>query len=150
MMNGKVCSLISSARASCARNPLLVGLSFFANTLVDASLLLACGNMHTDPKTGSLVAQPAPVNVILLICLVFEGLLFAIFTCIMFGVQMQAIWNDETGIEQLKKESSKRWNRRQRWRSMRAVFGLKGFSLTWLSPFTRSEAVTYAESNYTV
>ncbi|GIY39328.1 hypothetical protein CEXT_443451 [Caerostris extrusa] len=44
-----------------------------------------------------------PVTVILLILLIFEALLFAIFTCVMFGTQVQAIWNDETGIEQLKK-----------------------------------------------
>ncbi|KAI2797610.1 hypothetical protein RDWZM_007182 [Blomia tropicalis] len=109
-----------------------------------------CGTTYPDQKTGLMVSQPTPVNVILLICLVFEGLLFAIFTCIMFGVQMQAIWNDETGIEQLKKESSKRWNRRQRWRSIRAVFGLKGFSIYWFSPFTRTETIAYADSNYTV
>ena len=117
---------------------------------MDDIILLACGTSHTDPITGLVVTTPTPVNVILLICLVFEGLLFAIFTCIMFVVQMQAIWNDETGIEQLKKESSKRWNRRQRWRSMRAVFGFKGFSIMWFSPFTRLESTAYVESNYTV
>lgn len=119
-------------------------------TIVDSNST-ACGTAHKDPKSGLMVSSPTPLNVILLICLVFEGLLFAIFTCIMFGVQMQAIWNDETGIEHLKKESGKRWNRRQRWRSMRAVFGLKGFSISWFSPFTRVESNAVLESaNYTV
>lgn len=68
----------------------------------------------------------------------------------MFAVQMQAIWNDETSIEQLKKETGRRWNRRQRWRSMRAVFGQKGFSIAWFSPFTRVESNAYVQSNYTV
>jgi len=37
-----------------------------------------------------------PATVILLLFLVFEALLFAIFTAVMFGTQIQAIWNDET------------------------------------------------------
>lgn len=113
----------------------------------------SCGlTSYKDPKTGLVVsASPTPINMILLICVVFEGLLFAIFTLIMFAVQMQAIWNDETSIEQLKKETNKRWSRNQRWRSMRAVFGLKGFSLSWFSPFTRVETWTQVvDSHYTV
>lgn len=108
-----------------------------------------CGVSHTDPKTGLVMSQPAPVNVILLICLTFEGLLFSIFAVIMAIVQFQAIWNDETGIEQLKKETGKRRNRRQM-KSLRAVFGLKGFSLAWFSPFTRAESGAYVQSNYIV
>ena len=69
----------------------------------------------------------------------------------MFGVQMQAIWNDETGIEQLKKDTDRHWNRRQRWRSIRAVFGLKGFSILWFSPFTRIQNLNgYCAYDYTV
>lgn len=52
-------------------------------------LLTACGVSHTDPKTGLVMSQPAPVNVILLICLTFEGLLFSIFAVIMAIVQFQ-------------------------------------------------------------
>ncbi|GIY37181.1 palmitoyltransferase ZDHHC3 [Caerostris darwini] len=78
-------------------------------------------------------SKSPPVTVILLILLIFEALLFAIFTCVMFGTQVQAIWNDETGIEQLKKESV-RWQKRSPWRSLRSVFGR--FSLVWFSPFT--------------
>jgi len=37
-----------------------------------------------------------PATVVLLLFLVFEALLFAIFTAVMLGTQLQAIWNDET------------------------------------------------------
>lgn len=74
-----------------------------------------------------------PVTVVLLLFLAFEALLFAIFTAVMLGTQLQAIWNDETGIEQLKKEEA-RWVRNSRWKSIQAVFGR--FSIAWFSPFT--------------
>lgn len=75
-----------------------------------------------------------PATVVLLLFLIFEALLFAIFTVVMLGTQVQAIWNDETGIEQLKKEEA-RWVKKSRWKSIQAVFGR--FSIAWLSPFTR-------------
>lgn len=37
-----------------------------------------------------------PATVVLLLFLSFEALLFAIFTAVMLGTQLQAIWNDET------------------------------------------------------
>jgi hypothetical protein len=37
-----------------------------------------------------------PATLVLLLFLVFEALLFAIFTAVMLGTQLQAIWNDET------------------------------------------------------
>lgn len=37
-----------------------------------------------------------PATVVLLLFLTFEALLFAIFTAVMLGTQLQAIWNDET------------------------------------------------------
>ncbi|KAL7302363.1 palmitoyltransferase ZDHHC3 [Trichogramma pretiosum] len=74
-----------------------------------------------------------PATVILLLFLTFEALLFAIFTAVMLGTQLQAIWNDETGIEQLKKEEA-RWVRNSHWKSLQAVFGR--FSIAWFSPFT--------------
>ncbi|KAI4494776.1 PREDICTED: palmitoyltransferase ZDHHC3 [Polistes canadensis] len=74
-----------------------------------------------------------PATVVLLLFLAFEALLFAIFTAVMLGSQLQAIWNDETGIEQLKKEEA-RWVRNSRWKSIQAVFGR--FSIAWFSPFT--------------
>jgi len=45
-------------------------------------------------KECSLYSPPA--TVVLLLFLVFEALLFAIFTAVMLGTQLQAIWNDET------------------------------------------------------
>ena len=63
-----------------------------------------------------------------------QGLLFGLFTSIMFGTQVSAIWNDETGIEALKKEEA-RWVKKSRWKSMQAVFGR--FSLSWFSPYSK-------------
>lgn len=102
-------------------------------------LALAKNEFRYNPDCASAWSEsskemPTPWTVILLVCLVFEGLLFAIFTMIMFGVQVQAIWNDETGIEQLKKETG--ISKRRSWKSFRSVFG-KGFTLNWFSPFTR-------------
>lgn len=37
-----------------------------------------------------------PTTVVFILILTFEALLFAIFTAVMFGTQIQAIWNDET------------------------------------------------------
>lgn len=75
-----------------------------------------------------------PATVVLLLFLIAEGLLFAFFTMIMFATQIHAICNDETGIEQLKKEQA-RWVRKSKLRSLQAVFGR--FSIMWLSPFNR-------------
>lgn len=75
-----------------------------------------------------------PATVILLLFLTFEGLLFAIFTIIMLGTQLNAIWTDETGIEQLKKEERK-WVKKSKWRAIESVFGK--FSIFWLSPFSQ-------------
>ncbi|XP_060706282.1 palmitoyltransferase ZDHHC3 isoform X2 [Hemiscyllium ocellatum] len=74
-----------------------------------------------------------PSTVILLILLCFEGLLFLIFTAVMFGTQVHSICSDETGIEQLKKEE-RRWAKKTKWMNMKAVFG-HPFSIEWLSPF---------------
>lgn len=79
-------------------------------------------------------AYSPPATVVLLLFLVAEALLFAIFTAVMLETQLQAIWNDKTGIEQLKKEQA-RWVRKSRWKSIQAVFGR--FSLFWFSPFTQ-------------
>ncbi|KAI1285517.1 Palmitoyltransferase ZDHHC3 [Halotydeus destructor] len=93
-------------------------------------LLLACSSSWSTASSKEL---PTPWTIILLVCVIFEALLFAIFTCIMFVVQVQAIWNDETGIEQLKKETG---SKSRSWKSFRNVFGIR-FSLSWFSPFTR-------------
>ncbi|CAG0890332.1 unnamed protein product [Darwinula stevensoni] len=87
--------------------------------------------IHTEWKECSLYTPPS--TVVLLLFLVFEAVLFAIFTAVMFGSQIVAIWNDETGIESLKKEEA-RWVRKSKWKSVEAVFGR--FGVQWFSPFT--------------
>lgn len=93
-----------------------------------------CPSIWGQTMVAGSYASPTPWTIILLVCLVFEALLFSIFTLIMFVVQVQAIWKDETGIEHLKKENIN--SRRKSWKSVRNVFG-KGFSISWFSPFTR-------------
>ncbi|XP_063054777.1 palmitoyltransferase ZDHHC3-A isoform X1 [Engraulis encrasicolus] len=75
-----------------------------------------------------------PATVILLILLCFEGLLFLIFTCVMFGTQVHSICSDETGIERLKGENPT-WEKVSCWEAMKAAFG-GPLSLTWFSPFS--------------
>ncbi|ELV10191.1 palmitoyltransferase ZDHHC3 isoform X2 [Tupaia chinensis] len=75
-----------------------------------------------------------PTTVILLILLCFEGLLFLIFTSVMFGTQVHSICTDETGIERLQRESRPREHRRS-WRSVKETFG-GDFSLNWCNPFS--------------
>nr|XP_020462414.1 palmitoyltransferase ZDHHC3-like isoform X1 [Monopterus albus] len=75
-----------------------------------------------------------PATVILLIFLCFEGLLFLIFTSVMFGTQIHSICTDETGIERLKGETGK-WGKMPRWEAMQMAFG-GPFSLSWCSPFS--------------
>ena len=62
-------------------------------------------------------AFSSAVTTILLTVMMFEALLFAIFTWIMFGTQLHAIITDETGIEQLKREVPS-WQRRSKWKSL--------------------------------
>lgn len=80
-------------------------------------------------------AYSPPATIIFLLFLMFEGLLFSLFTSIMFGTQVSAIWYDETAIESLKKEEA-RWTRKSRWKSIQGVFGK--FSIYWFSPFTQA------------
>ncbi|XP_037639579.1 palmitoyltransferase ZDHHC3-A isoform X1 [Sebastes umbrosus] len=74
-----------------------------------------------------------PATVILLILLCFEGLLFLIFTSVMFGTQVHSICTDETGIERVKGETG-RWGKVPCWEAMEMAFGGR-FSLSWCSPF---------------
>ncbi|XP_068092425.1 palmitoyltransferase ZDHHC3 isoform X1 [Hyperolius riggenbachi] len=77
-----------------------------------------------------------PTTVILLILLCFEGLLFLIFTAVMFGTQVHSICTDETGIEKLKKASaSPTWEKSSSWVGMKQAFG-GSFSPGWFSPFS--------------
>ncbi|XP_070575088.1 palmitoyltransferase ZDHHC3-like [Ptychodera flava] len=75
-----------------------------------------------------------PATVILLIFTIFEGVLFALFTTIMCGTQIHAICTDETGIEQLKKQTPT-WNKKSTWLALKSTFGNQ-FSLSWFSPFS--------------
>uniref|UniRef100_UPI00358F19E1 uncharacterized protein isoform X1 n=1 Tax=Myxine glutinosa TaxID=7769 RepID=UPI00358F19E1 len=80
---------------------------------------------------------PPAVTVMLLVMLTLEGLLFFVFTAIMFGTQMYSICTDETGIEQLKKEQ-REWVNKSKWLNLKAVFGHE-CSFTWLNPFSTPE-----------
>lgn len=84
-----------------------------------------------------------PATVVFLLFLIFEALLFAVFTMIMLGTQLNAIFNDETGIEQLKKEEA-RWVKKSRWKSIQSVFGR--FSIGWFSPFIKPTLKTKHEN----
>ncbi|XP_034384438.1 palmitoyltransferase ZDHHC3-A isoform X1 [Cyclopterus lumpus] len=74
-----------------------------------------------------------PATVILLILLCFEGLLFLVFTSVMFGTQVHSICTDETGIERLKGETG-RWGKVPCWEAMQTAFG-GPLSPSWCSPF---------------
>ena len=73
----------------------------------------------------------APATVVFMISITFEGLLFFIFTMIMFCTQITSICQNETGIEQLKNE--KHWKNSNKWLNMKSVFGDK-FSIAWFLP----------------
>ncbi|XP_023028463.1 palmitoyltransferase ZDHHC3 [Leptinotarsa decemlineata] len=110
--------------------------TFYIATISLHSLFLAINQflMCIRHEWKECTTYSPPATVVLLLFLMFEALLFAIFTVVMLGTQVQAIWNDETGIEQLKKEEA-RWVKKSRWKSIQAVFGR--FSLLWFSPFAR-------------
>jgi len=103
-------------------------ISFHAIVMV-ISHFITC--MNKDWKGCSTYSPPA--TVILMIFLIFESLLFAIFTAVMFSTQLSAICTDETSIEQLKKEGAT-WGKKSRWANIKSVFG-SPFSLKWFSPF---------------
>nr|CAD2205925.1 unnamed protein product [Meloidogyne enterolobii] len=110
----------------------------------------------SDWKPCSVFSPPA--TTILLIFLLFESVLFSIFTAVMFGTQISAICSDQTGIENIKQERN--WNNNGRrnvkpnediencdnnnnksspaWKNLQVVFGGGGgqkFSFKWLNPF---------------
>ncbi|KAJ8290845.1 hypothetical protein GJAV_G00018260 [Gymnothorax javanicus] len=104
-------------------------ISLHALVLVTFHFLYCFEEQWTNCSTFS-----PPATVILLILLSFEGLLFLIFTSVMFGTQVHSICTDETGIERLKRETAT-WEKVGQWEGMKAAFG-GAFSLAWLSPFT--------------
>ncbi|RVE62288.1 hypothetical protein OJAV_G00155620 [Oryzias javanicus] len=89
-----------------------------------------------------------PATVILLILLCFEGLLFLIFTSVMFGTQVHSICTDETGIERLKGETGK-WGKMPCWEAMQEAFG-GPLALSWCSPFTDLSCRKDSEGHTTV
>jgi len=104
---------------------LLLGVGHFFDCLdSDASSEVACPFM-------SRYGRPSPGDLIMLVLLIFEALLFALFSAIMFCVQIKAIWSDWTKIENLKKESR---TRNSGCSNIRDVFGNN--PMLWLSPFT--------------
>ena len=101
-----------------------------------ASHLFACLDADWNSPTASchimMHNRPAPGKLIMMIFLVFEALLFSLFSFIMFHMQLRAIWTDWTGIEHAKKENR---DRMSGCASVRKVCG--DHFLLWLSPFTR-------------
>ncbi|CAD6184327.1 unnamed protein product [Caenorhabditis auriculariae] len=73
-----------------------------------------------------------PGTTLMLIFLLFEAILFAIFTSVMFGTQISSICSDETTIEAYKRGGDERV-RNNSWKNMQMVFG-GPFSLRWLNP----------------
>eukprot|EP00794_Sanderia_malayensis_P018796 gene18796-20689_t len=93
------------------------------------SYIFSCSDK--DWKGCSYFSPPA--TIVFLIFLVFEGLLFGIFTFIMLCTQVNAVVSDETAIENLKREQREKdgtWQTR-----LQNVFGGK-LSVHWFSPFS--------------
>ena len=65
-------------------------------SIVLFSFLFTAGSVRCLFLPLGCSAMNPPTSIILLIFLLFEGLLFFLFTCIMFCTQLCAIWNDET------------------------------------------------------
>jgi len=101
-------------------------ISFHALTII-ATKTIACLN-GTD-----CISLMTPARLALTIILVFEALLFLLFTSIMFTTQMHSICTNETGIEQLKNE--RHWRKETKWLNLKSVFGDQ-FSIEWFSPFS--------------
>ena len=94
--------------------------------------LIKCS--ESDWKTCTFYS-PA-TTIIFIVMLIFEGLLFGLFTMIMFCTQVNSVIQDETGIENLKNETKQK--REGTWKDrLSETFG-GSFSLTWFSPFSAS------------
>uniref|UniRef100_A0A7E4UMD4 Palmitoyltransferase n=1 Tax=Panagrellus redivivus TaxID=6233 RepID=A0A7E4UMD4_PANRE len=71
-----------------------------------------------------------PSTTIIVIFLLFESILFAIFTIVMFGTQISSICSDQTGIESLKNERGRSVDG---WKNLQVVFG-GPLSHNWFNP----------------
>lgn len=93
----RLCILASSAAVDTYQQSALVSLHVVYNTSSYSPLSLP---LHISPSMSlnSLECSSfsPPATVILLILLCFEGLLFLIFTSVMFGTQVHSICTDET------------------------------------------------------
>jgi len=76
-------------------------------------------------------------TIIFIVMLIFEGLLFGLFTMIMFCTQVNSVIQDETGIENLKNEGpSKQRDDGTTWKDrLSETFG-GSFGIVWFSPFS--------------
>ncbi|KAF8368434.1 dhhc-3, partial [Pristionchus pacificus] len=81
-----------------------------------------------------------PATTLMLIFLLFEAILFSIFTLVMFGTQISSIFSDETAIESLKSQRGmdQSHERGDGWKNLQQVFG-GPLSMKWLNPL----ATTY-------
>lgn len=102
-----------------------------------------CASTNFNECNGLIKGAP---HLVIIIIGVLEGLLFVLFTFIMFCSQIYAIAYDETGIERLKHEDVD--SDITFCESMREVFGGKA-SLVWLSPFKSIQGVHYRKKFYT-
>lgn len=125
------------------------------------ALFLSVGHvtvcLKKDPASTSystcplvMTGRPRPGFFLMLLFLVFEALLFCLFSLIMFTLQLKAIWFDSTGIEVLKKETR---GQSSGCRSLRDVCGEN--PLLWCNPCTRApdianenEATTSGDRSY--
>lgn len=86
-----------------------------------------------------------PTTIIFIVFLIFEGLLFGLFTLVMFCTQINSVIYDETGIEHLKKESREKngtWKDR-----LKETFG-GDFGVVWFSPFAASTSNSRKRTEY--
>eukprot|EP00118_Oscarella_pearsei_P004199 m.17523 g.17523 ORF g.17523 m.17523 type:complete len:274 (+) comp27511_c0_seq8:31-852(+) len=90
------------------------------------------GCVQTDFKGCGVLSRGA--SFLLLVILLFQGILFALFTMIMCMSQVHAICTDETYIESLKREEKA--HRSTTMENLECAFGGKA-SIQWFSPFSR-------------
>ena len=101
-----------------------------------------CASTHFESCNGIITGPP---HIVLMVLGVLEGLLFVLFTFIMFCSQVYAIAYDETGIERLKQVEIER--DATFCESMQEVFGGK-ISWSWMSPFHSVHGVHYKRRPY--
>ncbi|TNN11341.1 Palmitoyltransferase ZDHHC3 [Schistosoma japonicum] len=91
----------------------------------------ACQSNPTFTVLGNFSPLACSAFALGLIC---ESVMFGIFTLVMCISQLCAISNDETGIENVKKEQSS-WEKQSRRKNFIKAFGAP-FSWRWFSPFS--------------